>query len=231
MPLYKKGELVMQIDAILFDMDGILIDTEIISKNAFITLTNQYGFKYIDNSYEHILGTTTEKSREICLKNYGETFPYEKIMYTVYDWVFEAVKENRLPLKKGVYECLDILKSKYKLALATSTARSAVEIYQQHIPKLYPYFDVIVCGDEIINSKPAPDIYLEACKKLEVSPKNCIGIEDSKNGLISLRNAGIKTVMIPDLLPFHSSFKEHVDFCIEDLTKLPKLLTEIENNN
>ena len=101
-------------------------------------------------------------------------------------------------MKTGVVEILSFLKENgYPIALATSTRRTSVE---SHLVKsgIKQYFDFIVAGDEVMNSKPAPEIYLKACKGLGVMPQNAIAVEDSFNGIRSAFNAGMMPVMIPD---------------------------------
>ena len=126
-----------------------------------------------------------------------------------------------LPTKKGLAECLTGLRARsLRLALATSTDRTIVERYVQATPAMQNAFDVMICGPEGGRSKPAPDIYLEAARRLGLEPGECLGVEDSRNGLRSLTAAGCVSVMIPDLLPYDDSLAPYVKHRLSDLGQL-----------
>ena len=123
-------------------------------------------------------------------------------MDEVHQGIFHTAVTTGLPTKKGLAECLTGLRARsLRLALATSTDRAIVERYVQATPAMQNAFDVMICGPEGGRSKPAPDIYLEAARRLGLEPGECLGVEDSRNGLRSLTAAGCVSVMIPDLLP------------------------------
>lgn len=108
--------------------------------------------------------------------------------------------KNELPVKPGVYELFDFLKkNNYKIGLASSTRKEVVTLQMKQVG-LLPFFDVLVCGDMVQNSKPHPEIYLKACELLGAAPSSCFAVEDSFNGIRSAHGAGMKTIMVPDLL-------------------------------
>ena len=124
--------------------------------------------------------------------------------------------------------CMQGLKARgIKIALATSTQRPVVECYLQNTPELRDVFDATVCGIEVPNGKPAPDIYQEAARRVGLTPEECVGIEDSRNGLRSLRAAGVHSVMIPDLLPFSVELTPYVDTCLDSLSDLCPLIDRL----
>jgi HAD superfamily hydrolase (TIGR01509 family) len=112
--------------------------------------------------------------------------------------LFHIVEETEgLKLLPFVKEILEYLKPNYKIALASSTRRSSVK-RQMKATGIWDYFDVTVCGDDVENTKPSPDIYLRAIEKLNLFPENCLAVEDSLNGLKSATCAGLKVIMVPD---------------------------------
>ena len=102
-----------------------------------------------------------------------------------------------------------------------------VEIYQAHNPALDGIFAATLCGTEIARGKPAPDIFQQAAARLGLTTAECVGVEDSLNGVKSLRAAGCHSVMIPDLLPFSQAFAPYVDTVLHDLTALCPLIDRL----
>lgn len=133
-------------------------------------------------------------------KLYGEDFPYDEFGETVRALMKQRFLEEGIPLKEGVREILEYLTEKgYIIGIASSTSKGEV---MDHLEKtgLTGYFRTIITGDMVEHSKPNPDIYLKACEELGVTPMNAIAIEDSPNGIRSAYRAGMKPVMIPDLI-------------------------------
>lgn len=172
------------IEAVIFDMDGTLVDTEPfhteIERNQF----NQNEIAISEEEHQQYLGVTSEVMwREIAAK------------YSLSVSVEDLIKQNKLeslkyftaletiPVMPGIYEILDKLKTKsYKLALASSSSPEIIDLVLTKT-NLKKYFQVIVSGSEVAHSKPAPDIFLHTAKKLNVKPANCVVIEDSPNGI------------------------------------------------
>lgn len=110
------------------------------------------------------------------------------------------MEEHGLPLKKGLIPLLELLKSKHLLlAVVTSSTKEILAQYQKY-GTVFEYFDRLITGDEVKEGKPNPDVYLYAAKVMGVDPKNCVVLEDSKNGIISASKAGMQVLMIPDLI-------------------------------
>lgn len=188
--------------AVIFDMDGVIFDTEKIYRMCEMEEGRKYNFpaNKIEILCEKIAGGTKEGNK----KHFEALFGTEIDYYTYREGVIKGVdrygEEHGFDLKPGVTELLSFLKERgIKIALATSTKRERAE---KHLKRhnIYPYFDEIVYGDMIQNGKPAPDIYLAACEKLGVKPEEAIGVEDSINGVISSGTAGLHTVMVVDLI-------------------------------
>jgi len=205
----------------LFDMDGILLDTERLSLTLTLQIAAQHGYVISESLFNQTLGVTDEMTKHIFMQGLGPEFPYELVAAEIYHAYVAHAKAGTTPRKAGMAECIAGLKARgMRLALATSANRALVEIYLQAIPEFNGTFDAVVCGTDIAKSKPEPDIYLLAAEKLGLTPDVCIGVEDSRNGLMSLTAAGIRSVMIPDLLPYDESYAGIVTWVIPSLTEL-----------
>ena len=187
-----------KIEAVVFDMDGVIFDTEILYQKAWLFEAPKYNISKVEELFNKMMGMSNVDIEKLFKSAYGEDFPYTQYRADVRAKISEYIEKDGLSMKTGVVEILSFLKENgYPIALATSTTRTSVE---SHLAKsgIKQYFDFIVTGDEVINSKPAPEIYLKACKGLGVMPQNAIAVEDSFNGIRSAFNAGMMPIMIPD---------------------------------
>ncbi|MBQ8149603.1 MAG: HAD family phosphatase [Clostridia bacterium] len=216
------------IRGVLFDMDGVLFDTETLGQELMPKAAEAYGQTMDTALYHRLLGVNEHLSRQIISEAYGEDFPFDAFHDQFLAYFLEIAKAGQLPRKPGLTECMEGLKSRgIKIALATSTQRPVVECYLSNTPELRDVFDATVCGIEVPNGKPAPDIYLEAARRIGLTPAQCVGVEDSRNGLRSLRAAGVHSVMIPDLLPFTGELAPFVDTCLPSLHDLCPLIDRL----
>ena len=217
------------IQGCLFDMDGVLLDTEVLGMELLPQISRGYGYEFSSELYLKILGVNHELSQIILEAELGSAFPREQVMTDFYETFLARAEAGTLPLKPGLSTCIQGLKARgIRMALATSTQRELVERYLQGIPELRDVFDAVVCGSDVAKSKPEPDIYLLAAKRLGLSPGQCIGVEDSRNGLKSLTAANIPSVMIPDLLPYDESLADFVTWRLTSLWELCPLVDSLE---
>lgn len=188
------------IKAVVFDMDGLMFDTEKIGIRTWKTLSEELGYPKLDGLIFTCFGTNHNFKRKYFAEVLGEDFPYDTFCKREVEVTCKTLEEEGIPHKKGLVELLEYLKNNsIKCAVATSTPQHpAVE----HIKNagVYDYFDAIITGDMTENGKPAPDIYLKACCELGVEPKYALGLEDSYNGVRAIYSAGMKPVMIPDMV-------------------------------
>lgn len=189
----------MKIKGAIFDMDGVLLDSEILYQRFWLEALHFYGY---DAKQEHILAMrslTGKKAEEKLKLFFGEELDYQTVKAKRIELMDSFIEANGVKMKPEADSVLRYLKGKgIRLALATS---SPFERAKCHLEKvgLFHYFDEICCGNMVKNSKPAPDIYVYASEKLGLLPQECIAVEDSPNGAMSGINAGCKTVMVPDL--------------------------------
>ncbi len=185
--------------AVIFDMDGVLFDTESVCMKAWDYAGEVMGVGKAGYMVLKTLGMNADKAIEIIRDEFGDDFDAVKFKQTGRDYSYNFFNTYGVPEKPGLYEILDYLKNKgYKIALASSTSAQSVHHHLQE-KDIEKYFDAVICGDMVEKSKPEPDIYLKACKELNEKPSNCVAIEDSKNGLLSAHRAGMKVIMVPDL--------------------------------
>lgn len=187
------------IKGIVFDMDGLMIDTEKLLVRFWKEASLEYGFSMTD---EHVYGmrSLSHTLAVPYLKNiFGESFDYYEIRKRRIALMNDYIEKNGIEVKKGLFELLNYAKSNnYKMAVATANTLERAERYLKKI-NAFSFFEKIIGGDMIQNGKPAPDIYITACHEIGLEPSECIALEDSPNGVKASYHAGCKTVMIPDL--------------------------------
>jgi len=187
------------INAIIFDMDGLLLDSERIALSTFIDSCKKHGFEPNIEVYYKCIGTNASKTKEILLEGYGKNFPYEAIIEL---WVknnHEETLNKSVPLKKGVLSLLQYLEQKgVKKAVATSSRKKNALIKLANA-KLLHFFDIVLGGDQVLNGKPNPEIYLTVSQKLNEEPIRCLALEDSDNGVLAAHDAGLTVIQVPDL--------------------------------
>ena len=186
------------IKAIIFDKDGTLHDTEKVYEQAWKAAGLELNVPDMETTIRDCTGTTIPWIAEYWAGKYP-TIPFEEYLPRRQFHYFRLLEQG-IPVKKGAYEVLDYLKAHgYRIGMATSTPWDTVKEHLERTDML-SYFDTVVTGDMIQNGKPAPDIYLLAAERLGVDPADCIGVEDSLNGVRAVAAAGMRPVMIPDLI-------------------------------
>lgn len=211
-------------DAVVFDMDGVIFDSERATMYCWLDLAEKYDIPNIKEPYYACIGTTMVRTREIMLETYGPDFPYDEYAKEASVMYHEKYDGGRLPMKKGIRELLVFLKeNNKKIALASSSRRQTV-VNQLRDANILEYFDAVICGDMVERSKPAPDIFLKACSEIGVEPQRAYGIEDSFNGIRALSAAGMHAIMVPDLLVATDEMKVLSECVLEDLLEVREYL-------
>ena len=188
----------MQYQAVVFDMDGVIFDTERLVIEFWKEVAKKHNIPNVEHTCIQCLGTNRVRTREIFLENYGADFPFDPYRAEVTELFNTHYKGVPLPTKPGVRELLSYLQEQdIKVGLASSTAQHLVHD-EIGTAGLLPYFQTLVCGDMVEHSKPAPDIFLKACEILNADPTKSIAIEDSFNGIRSAHCAGMTPIMVPD---------------------------------
>lgn len=190
----------MHIKGVVFDMDGLMFDTETLTFELQKPILKEWGVDYTLDWYKQTVGKRSEDIvlmfKELC----GDSFDFEAFRVQCRKAYQEYTDEFGVPIKDGLFELLDFLKSKgIKTALCTSTTESSAT-RTLRISGTLPYFDELVCAEDVERGKPYPDPFLKAAEKLGMNPGECLALEDSINGIKSAYTAGMVTVMIPDLI-------------------------------
>ena len=212
--------------AVVFDMDGVLFDTEIVCMKAWMAVAERRGLSGMEEIFNQVIGLNANDSRLIVLKAYGEDFDYPGFRQEAAEFFQKDMRENGLPVKPGVPEILEWLKgSGYKVGLASSTRSESVLSHLKQA-EMEDYFSVVVTGDMIEHSKPRPDIYLLACSRLGVEPEQAYAIEDSPNGVRSAHAAGMWTIMVPDMIAPDEEMRRLSRVILKDMTEVMAYLLQ-----
>jgi len=211
--------------AVIFDMDGLIFDTERLYRDAMTAAAVTHGGELPLSVFTSMIGGTGESTLRILGEHFGPGFDLDA--YMVQTWKhFHEMAEADLALKAGVTELLDLLDRRgLPRAIATSSRR---EIVDHHLGAhdLAGRFDAIVAQGDYVRGKPHPDPYLEAARRLGIAPELCLALEDSHNGVRAASSAGMMTIMVPDLL---DPTEEMETLCVRiahDLHEVCELLAE-----
>lgn len=188
------------IKALVFDMDGLLLDSERIVKRSWNDAGDEVGVPNVGEQIYHTLGMNRRARNEYFKKVFGEDFPLEEFNERTSICFYRIVEKEGLPVKTGAKELLKYAKEHgYKIAVATSSSRQ----YARKVltdAGIYSYFEGGVFGDMVEHAKPDPEIYQKACESIHVRPEDAIALEDAPAGVRSAYAAGLKVIVIPDLV-------------------------------
>lgn len=210
----------MNINGVIFDMDGVIFDTERIYLEEWIEIFNKYGYKMTKEIYLPCMGTGRVHIKKRFKEIYGEDLPIEKMYLEKDAMLKEAVINGKIPIKIGAIEILDYLKkSNIKIALATSATKERM-FMQINSAKIEDKFDALICREDVKNLKPDPEIFLLAAKKLHVKPEECIVIEDSEAGIKAAYNGGMTGFHVEDL---KKADKDILKYCKKSFKNLAEV--------
>lgn len=198
----------LSFDAVIFDADGTLFDTETLMYEVWVEIGKDMGLTMNIPEYLHYVGLNRKAVLDVMRERIGPDFDGADFMVRCVARLSERIEEEGVPLKPGVREILELLRQKnIPVGLATSTHRVRTD-RRLELCGLGTYFSAVVTGDEVSKGKPDPEIYRTVCGKLGISPKTCLAVEDSRNGILSAHHAGLKVAMIPDMVPPTAELEE-----------------------
>ncbi|MCQ2593942.1 MAG: HAD family phosphatase [Treponemataceae bacterium] len=212
------------IKAFVFDMDGVLLDTESVCDRTWVMAAKDFGLKPEDGMriIDLCRGTNKKTTKEIILRELGSDFDVDLYLQTTSRYFKQIEAAEGIGLKPYAKECLLWLKQKgLRLALASSTRQAVVENELKNAG-LFDFFEFCICGDMVTNSKPDPEIYAGAVKKLGLQPGECVAVEDSHNGLVSAKTAGLVTIMVPDRAAPTEETRKVTDYIFNSLAEIEK---------
>jgi beta-phosphoglucomutase len=189
---------------VIFDMDGLMFDTEKIAFNAWNLAAEHYGFKFERSLFEKFVGLTNRDILNGMSVEYGDKSPVQDWRAYMRESKGTLIDENLYQpsfKKRGLESLLTVLKANHVKTAVASSSEMPVIIKYLTATNTMQYIDYCVSGDEVVHGKPNPEIFLSACRKADVTPAEALVLEDSPAGIRAARNAGIPSFFIPDIVP------------------------------
>jgi HAD superfamily hydrolase (TIGR01509 family) len=194
-----KGDIFMNSLAVIFDMDGLMLDTERMARKAWTRALSEHGMQLDEPSYLRMVGRTVQDAELILEEIFGSALPFISVFNQRQLYYEQDIAENGIPMKPGLLELLSFLEEKQIVkAVGTSTPCWFATVKLEHA-QLSQRFSTVVCGDDVARGKPAPDLFLEAARRIGFAPEQCIVLEDSEAGILAAASAGMLPIMIPDI--------------------------------
>lgn len=196
-----SAEAASPLEAVIFDMDGLMLDTERIALRVVAEAAAALGYPWRTEIGLAMVGLNARDSDAVAAMHLGPAYPVEPLRDEFAARYQRALESEPIPRKPGLLELLEWIESQALMkAVATSTKRERAQIKLSRAG-LGGRFPVLVAGDEVERGKPAPDIFLAAAAAIGVSPRHCLVLEDSGPGVLGALAAGMQVIMVPDVLP------------------------------
>lgn len=219
------------IKAVIFDMDGLMFDTERLALPATAQAARENGWPMTPEEVLAVVGYNFRSAEDYYRGVYGESFDYAPVRTRALELMAERIDREGIPVKEGLVPLLDyITENKIKLTVATSSHEPTARHYFEKAG-ISRYFGRIMSGEKVERGKPDPQIYLRAAELLGVEPFECVVLEDSLYGIESAYRAGMTAIMVPDLIEPDEAVK-NMAFCVvadlDEAKNVIKMLTEVE---
>lgn len=215
------------IKAIIFDMDGLMIDSERVTFECYQEILKGMNLTMDEEFYKTLLGKPLKGIYQRFYDVYGNDFPIEDVIKDVHALMAKRFETEGVPIKTGLKSLLEYLKeNNYKTIVATSSNRDRVDTILSQA-QITDYFDDSICGDEVTKGKPNPEVFLKSCQKLGVNVDEAIVLEDSEAGIQASYDAGIKVICIPDMKYPEKQYEEKTFKILIDLNDVTEYLKSL----
>ena len=211
----------------IFDMDGLLIDSERYMWTVSMDIaTKEQGYVMTDEFHSMFMGKSRENTIKMCKEHFGPGFDAERMFERSDELNQDIIKNNKVPLMNGVLPLLQYLKeNNIKMCVGTSSVRKVVEQILTNL-KIIDYFDVLVCGDEVINGKPNPEIYIKCLERFNVKKEEAVILEDGDSGGQAAIAAGVRLVLVPDLAYVGDEVKSKAYKVLDNIADMIEIVKE-----
>ena len=215
------------IKAIIFDMDGLMIDSERVTFECYREILKGMNLTMDEEFYKTLLGKPLKGIYQRFYDVYGNDFPIEDVIKDVHALMAKRFETEGVPIKTGLKSLLEYLKeNNYKTIVATSSNRDRVDTILSQA-QITDYFDDSICGDEVTKGKPNPEVFLKSCQKLGVNVDEAIVLEDSEAGIQASYDASIKVICIPDMKYPEKQYEEKTFKILKDLNGVTEYLKSL----
>jgi beta-phosphoglucomutase family hydrolase len=214
--------IIQHIQAVIFDMDGVLVDSEFLHIKAEKKTFSPYGIELSKEEINTYMGMGVKMMLKSLIQKYSLPLTREAL-FRIHEKNLSEIFQEELKMMPGVMEIISYLKDrKIKLALASSSSLYLINLILQKM-HLKSVFDVVLSGEEVANGKPFPDIFIKTAELLNVQPDRCVVIEDSKNGVTAAKNAGMLCIGFKSPNSKDQNISRS-DYIVDDLIKIKELL-------
>ncbi|MCX8024408.1 MAG: HAD family phosphatase [Thermanaerothrix sp.] len=220
----------MSVAALIFDLDGLLVDSEPLSRRSWAEVIAQVGYTLTDDIFLQMIGRSETEVRVLFEQVFGPDFPFETAYRLRQAHFLQALAREGVPPKPGAHDVLTYaLRAGLPRAVASSTSRAMAE-GKLRAAGLRDYFEIIVTGEDVPRAKPAPDLFLEAARRLAQPPHMCVVLEDSIAGVQAAHAAGMSCILIPDVQPIPPEIARLAAWQLRSLAEVPALLEALRAN-
>lgn len=217
-----------KVELVIFDMDGLIFDTEILSYKAWLKAAEEYSINHTMELHHKLLGKNSKTIRNILTEQLGDEVLANDYADAKAREYLAIINKEKVNVKAGLHELLKYLKdNNIKRAVATSSRRDiAYKLLKDS--NIFDEFNYVLCGDEVTNSKPEPEIFLNVAKKFDMPSENCIVLEDSEAGILAAHRANMRGIVIPDM---KEPNEETLNIAYRKLENLEQVINIINNIN